>query len=75
MGDPHTPFILASYLATVLVIGGLIARMILDQRAQKRALAELEARGAGRGRRRGEERAAGSPSQATAERPATTERA
>ncbi|MGP9818954.1 heme exporter protein CcmD [Salinarimonas sp. NSM] len=73
MSDPHTPFILASYLATVLVIGGLIARMILDQRAQRRALAELEERGAGRGRRGGE-RVAGAPAP-SAERPATTESA
>ncbi|MGJ3265180.1 MAG: heme exporter protein CcmD [Salinarimonas sp.] len=57
MGDPHTPFILASYAATILVIGGLVVRMILDQRAQKRALAELEERGLGRSRRRGGERA------------------
>jgi heme exporter protein D len=53
MLDPHAPFIIASYAATVLVIGGLILRLVLDQRAQKRALAELETRGAGRGRRGG----------------------
>ncbi|GGK17427.1 heme exporter protein CcmD [Salinarimonas ramus] len=53
MSDPHTPFILASYAATILVVGGLMVRMVLDQRAQKRALADLEARGVGRGRRSG----------------------
>jgi heme exporter protein D len=52
MLDPHAPFIIASYATTVLVIGGLIARLVLDQRAQKRALEDLESRGAGRGRRR-----------------------
>ena len=51
--DPHAPFIIASYATTVLVIGGLIARLVLDQRAQKRALEELESRGIGRGRRSG----------------------
>lgn len=53
MLDPHAPFIIASYAATVIVLGGLIARLVLDHRAQKRALAELESRGAGRGRRSG----------------------
>lgn len=49
---PHWEFILASYGATVLVIGALVAVMVLDQRAQRRALADLEARGV---RRRSEE--------------------
>lgn len=53
MLDPHAPFIIASYATTVLVIGGLIARLVLDHRAQKRALAELESRGVGRARRAG----------------------
>ncbi len=45
---PHAGFILASYAAVVLVLGGLIATVVLDHRAQKRALAALEQRGAGR---------------------------
>jgi heme exporter protein D len=43
--DPHTGFIAAAYLATVLVLAGLVAWTILDGRAQRRRLAELEARG------------------------------
>lgn len=45
---PHAGFILASYAAVALVLGGLIAAILLDHRAQKRALAALEQRGAGR---------------------------
>jgi len=45
---PHAGFILASYGAAALVLCGLILAIILDHRAQKRALAELEERGAGR---------------------------
>ena len=44
----HAGFILASYAAVVLVLGGLILTIVLDHRAQKRALAALEQRGAGR---------------------------
>lgn len=42
---PHAAFILAAYAAAVVVIGGLIAWVLLDYRAQTRKLAELEARG------------------------------
>jgi heme exporter protein D len=45
MLGPHGAFIIASYAATILIVGGLILAAVLDQRAQKRALAELEARG------------------------------
>ena len=45
---PHAGFILASYAAVVVVLGGLILTIVLDHRAQKRALAALEQRGAGR---------------------------
>lgn len=45
---PHAGFILASYAAVAVVLGGLVASVLLDHRAQKRALAELEQRGAGR---------------------------
>jgi heme exporter protein D len=42
---PHASFILAAYAAAVVVIGGLIAWVLLDHRAQVRKLMELEARG------------------------------
>jgi heme exporter protein D len=45
---PHAGFILASYAAVVVVLGGLIAAILLDHRAQSRALAAFEERGAGR---------------------------
>ena len=47
-------YIFASYLATLLVLGGLIAWVLLDQRARQRELAELEARGVRRRSDRGE---------------------
>lgn len=45
---PHGGFILASYAAVIVVLGGLALAIMLDHRAQRRALAELEQRGAGR---------------------------
>jgi len=48
MFDQYAPFIIGSYAAAILIIGGLGVGMILDNRAQKRALAELETRGAAR---------------------------
>lgn len=45
---PHAGFILASYVAVAIVLGWLTLAIILDHRAQKRALAALEQRGAGR---------------------------
>ena len=42
---PHAFFIVAAYAATAVIIAGLILRAVLDQRAQRRALAELEGRG------------------------------
>ena len=41
----HLPFIVGSYAAAFVVIAGLIAWVMLDFRAQRRALAELEMRG------------------------------
>jgi heme exporter protein D len=41
----HTDFIVASYAAAAIVIAALIAWVMLDFRAQRRILAELEARG------------------------------
>jgi heme exporter protein D len=48
MFDQYAPFIIGSYAAVILIIGGLALQMILDNRAQKRALAELETRGVSR---------------------------
>jgi heme exporter protein D len=44
----HAAFIIAAYLATILVVIGLIAWVLADYRAQQRDLADLEARGRGR---------------------------
>lgn len=41
----HFGFILASYLVTFAILGALFTWIILDGRAQKRALADLETRG------------------------------
>jgi heme exporter protein D len=48
MFEQYAPFIIGSYAAVILIIGGLGLQMILDNRAQKRALAELETRGVAR---------------------------
>jgi heme exporter protein D len=48
MFEQYAPFIIGSYAAVILIIGGLALQMILDNRAQKRALAELETRGVAR---------------------------
>ncbi len=45
---PHAGFILAAYLAAAVILGGLAVAILLDRRAQRRALAALEERGAGR---------------------------
>jgi len=42
---PHATFIVAAYAMAVLVVVVLTAWVVLDHRAQKRALGELEARG------------------------------
>ncbi|WP_126114749.1 MULTISPECIES: heme exporter protein CcmD [unclassified Bosea (in: a-proteobacteria)] len=44
----HAGFILAAYLAAAVILLGLGATILLDRRAQRRALAALEERGAGR---------------------------
>jgi heme exporter protein D len=41
----HIGFIVAAYAAAIVVVGALIAWVLLDYRAQRRALADLEARG------------------------------
>jgi heme exporter protein D len=45
---PHAGFILASYGVVAIILGGLTLRILLDHRAQKRALDALEQRGIGR---------------------------
>ena len=42
---PHGAFIIASYVMAALVVIGLIAWVIADHAAQRRLLADLEARG------------------------------
>ena len=42
---PHAAFIIAAYLMAVLVVIGLIAWVLADHAAQRRLLADLEARG------------------------------
>ena len=44
----HAAFIIAAYLATILVVIALIAWVLTDYRAQQRTLHDLEARGVGR---------------------------
>ncbi|MGU3539099.1 heme exporter protein CcmD [Methylobacterium sp. A54F] len=39
---PHAGFILGAYAFTALVMGGFILNAVRDQRAQKRALADLQ---------------------------------
>jgi len=45
---PHAAFILVAYAIAAVVVVGLIVWVIVDHRAQTRALAELDARGARR---------------------------
>ena len=45
---PHAAFIVASYLAVVLVMAGLIGWIVADARKQRRLLADLEAQGVNR---------------------------
>ena len=44
----HLPFIVGSYAAATIVVGLLIVWIMLDYRAQRRALADLEMRGVSR---------------------------
>jgi len=41
----HMDFIVGAYAAAIVVVGGLIAWVLLDYRAQLRKLADLEKRG------------------------------
>ena len=51
----HAGFIAAAYVATAAVLAGLLLWIVIDGRAQRRRLADLEARGIRR-------RSAGTPS-------------
>jgi heme exporter protein D len=42
---PHAAFIIASYAAAAAVVAALIAWVLVDFRAQRRALGDLEAHG------------------------------
>jgi heme exporter protein D len=42
---PYAAFIVTAYVVTVLVVAGLIAWVLLDHRAQRRILNDLEMRG------------------------------
>lgn len=42
---PHAAFIIAAYVMAALVVIGLIAWVIADYAAQRRLLADLDARG------------------------------
>ena len=42
---PHAAFIITAYAAAAFIIGALIAWVVLDHRAQRRKLANLDARG------------------------------
>ena len=42
---PHAAFILAAYAAAIMVVAGLVGWVIVDYRAQKRVLGDLEAHG------------------------------
>lgn len=41
----HLAYVIAAYAISALAIGGLALWILLDQKAQKNALSELEARG------------------------------
>jgi heme exporter protein CcmD len=42
---PHESFIITAYLIAAMVVAGLVASVIYDYLAQKRALADLDRRG------------------------------
>jgi heme exporter protein D len=44
----HLGFIVAAYAVTAIIVAALIAWVMLDYRAQQRALAELDKRGVSR---------------------------
>jgi heme exporter protein D len=61
----HGGFILAAYAVTILILAGVFLWIILDGRAQKKRLAELEARGIRRRSVAAPSKPAGDPSPAS----------
>jgi len=55
----HSAYILAAYLASAIVVGGLALWVIFDNRVQRRRLQQLEAEGVGRRSESAAERATG----------------
>ena len=53
---PHAGFIVAAYLVTGLVLAGAVLAVVLDHRAQRRALARLQSAAADRPQRSGDGR-------------------
>ena len=53
MLGPHASFIVASYIATVVVIAGLVVWILRDYAVQRRILGDLESRGVKRRSQRG----------------------
>ena len=51
---PHAAFIVSAYAVAALVVAALIAWVLVDHRAQRRLLADLEADGVARRSRRQE---------------------
>lgn len=49
---PHADFIIASYALTAFVVAAMVAWVVLDHSAQRRALEDLEERGVMRRSRR-----------------------
>jgi heme exporter protein D len=45
---PHAAFIMAAYAAAIVIVATLIAWVVLDHRAQRRNLGELERGGVAR---------------------------
>jgi len=53
----HAAYVFAAYAITVIAIGGLIGWILIDQRARRREIADLEAAGVRRRSDRGSEKA------------------
>jgi len=45
---PHADFIIIAYAVAAAIVAALVAWVLIDFRAQKRVLADLEAQGTGR---------------------------
>jgi heme exporter protein D len=45
---PHAAFIVLAYIVAAVIVTALVAWVLIDYRAQKQVLADLEAQGTGR---------------------------